>query len=510
MKKILLSLLCTLISFSVNAIELGGTHILRYVNSSIYVYATLEISADGNNVTINNMFRRNEPITGTYDESTKKLVIPAGQLMSDSSPASYLCTYTIDTNNKRVIDWTTPIEFTVKEYTDYNSYTTEQNLIRITKDETSYTRYTNVAFANYQNATLQGTIIDGQNPGTVIGTEEYPLSVEMVAEGKYIVRNLDQRCRMYIYTHRDGTFSTEFGDYPAIYSSSLKNYYYPVAMTMNSNGSAYTSAADKNIYGTITDNQTLTFSRVWNYYCDNRNNTDVDESYRKTYFHDINMHTGTVIKLSNGKFNLPHVAYEASSNELFLLTKDNFASYNQTGWMWCGNTSDDSNALVTTNKTSTIEPGTDAVISKKTVEGLNIKNNDAKTIYMRVKGLTELKFYVTSNGSDTRTAVVTLTPSEGESITKELASTGSGAYDRIEGLNAEKTYDIVFNTTEKDMTLYAVQFVTNSTGISNIETKGKSTVSTIYDLTGRQMESILHQGVNILRMSNGTTRKIIR
>ncbi len=511
MKKIFLSLLCLLAWNVANAIELSGQHILRYVNSSIYVYATIDITAEGNEVTITNMFRLDQPIKGTYNESTNKLTIPAGQLLSDSSPASYLCTYTVDGNNQRVIDWTSPIEFTVKEYTGYNSYTTEQNLIRITKDETTYTRYTNVAFANYQNATLQGTIVDGQNPATIIGTEEYPINVDMVAEGKYIVRNLDQRCRLYIYTHRDGTFSTEYGDYPAIHSSTLKNYYYPAAMTMNSAGTAYTSATDKNIYGTITDNQTLTFSSVWNYYCDNRNNTDVDESYRKTYIHDKNMHLGSTIKLASGKFNLPHVAHEVTSDELILLTKETFLTNNEAGWMWSGNTSDDSNANVITNKKSTIEPGSDATISSKVFEGLNLKyNNETKTVYMRVKGLTGIKYYVTSNGSESRTAVVTLTPSEGESITKELPSTGTGAYDKIEGLDAEKTYDIMFSTTEKDMTLYAVQFVANTTGITDTHETAPSKVSSAYDLQGRKVNSSRQHDINILKMSDGKTRKVVR
>jgi hypothetical protein len=168
--------------------------------------------------------------------------------------------------------------------------------------------------------------------------------------------------------------------------------------------------------------------------------------------------------------------------------------------MWSGNTIDDSDATIISNKKSTIVPGTDNVISATVFEGLNLKyNNEKKTVYMRVKGLSALKFYVTSNGSPTRTASVTLTPTEGESITRELAADNKGAVDVIEGLDKEKTYDIMFSTVADDMVLYAVQFLTSATGIAEVQ-EGKVpsySADNTYDLQGRMIQEPVKGGLYI-------------
>lgn len=512
MKKILLSLLFTLASLSINALELGGTHIMSYVNNEIYQYATLTISVDGNNVTINNMFRRNKSINGTYDEIASTITIPAGQLIIETSEGNkyYLYSYTVDANNHRTLDKTSDIVFTISEGKTYNTYKTEQNLVAITEDQSSYASFTNVSYRNYQNAVLTSEVLDYDNPGTSLGSEEYPVYINMVGEGKYLVRNFNQQARLYIYTHRDGTISTEYGDYPIAHSSSLKNYYYAAAVAAS--GSMYSFLSDLSLYGNITDDKTLSFSSTWMPRCNNVNNTDVDESLRKVYSAG-SPRRNMVVTLNSGRFNLPHVAYEASSNEVVLLTKQNFLTNNEAGWMWSGDTSDDSNATAITNKKSTIQPGTDATISLTTFEGLNLKyNNETKTIYMRVKGLTGLKYYVTGNGNNTdvRTAVVTLTPSEGESVTRQLESTSTGAFDKVEGLDTEKTYDIMFSTDEKDMTLYAVQFITNTTGITDTQETSRSKVSATYDLQGRSVNGSHQYGVNIQKMSDGTTKKVVK
>ena len=498
MKKIFISLLCLLTWNVVNAIELGGTHIQSFINHSIYCYATLTIDVDGNNVTIHNFFRRNQPIHGTYDETSQTLTIPAGQLIETSSNGVnfYLYTYTLNSENKRVLDKTSDIVFNITEYSSYNSYKTEQNLVAMSEDMSSYAQFTNVSYRNYQNAVLQNEILDYTQYGTSKGIEEYPVYVEMVGEGKYLICNFDQKGRLYLYTHRDGSFNVNYGDYPVYYTSALKNYWQ--VASVSDNGSKYSFSSDLNLHGQITDGKVLTLNNMWLYRCDNRDNTEVSDEYKKIWsIGDV--HKNMTITLNSGKFNLPHVAHEATAGELVLLTQSNFLNANAEGWMWNGNTSDDATAIIISNKKSTIEPGTDNVITAKAVEGLNIKNNETKTIYMRVTGISGLKFYVTSNGSDSRTAVVTITPTEGESISKELASTGSGAYDKVDGLDIEKTYDIMFNTTEKDMTLYAVQFLTSATGIAEVqESKVPScSADNTYDLQGRMIQEPVKGGLYI-------------
>ena len=631
MKKLLLLLLSLTTWFTTYAIDLTGTHILSYINHDIYQYATLTISAEGNTVTISNLFRRNQPITGTYDETAQTLTIPAGQLIDESPDRTkyYLYTYTVDENSNKTIDKTSDIVFNVKEGKTYNIYSSEQNMVAIDAEESSGTSFTNVSYRNYQNATLTDDLINRNQPNEVIKTEEYPVYVEMVGEGKYLIRNFDQESRLYIYTHRNGTVSTKYQDYPAFYSTRLKNYYYPVAFevfdndlegaegsgtiedpynvagatkavsglkwtstsdyektgdvyvkgkisrianngtysasgtygnasfyisddgnqsnefycyrilyldntkyneytgekvdikvgdevmicgklmnyrgttpetvqyeaylySLNPEGSSNSESAHSNIpsiknltpmakakayrrktedmvlYGAFEGN-ILRINSEWAYYMDNRNNEDVDEEYRLNWVTG-DIHQNTVITLDDGRFLMPHATHEVTANELLLTTKDNFMTAYQNGWMWSGDTSDDTNVNEVTNKMSTIEPGTDNMISKTTFPGLGIKNNGnaAKNVYMRVKGVSALKFYVTSNGSDERTAIVTATPTEGTAATKEVASNGSGAVGILEGLDAEKTYTIEFYTTEKDMTLYAVQLIGATTGIISI------------------------------------------
>lgn len=499
MKKIFISLLCLLTWNVVNAIELGGTHIQSFMNHSIYCYATLTIDVDGNNVTIHNFFRRNQPIHGTYDETSQTLTIPAGQLIETSSNGVnyYLYTYTLNSENKRVLDKTSDIVFNITEYSSYNSYKTEQNLVAMSEDMSSYAQFTNVSYRNYQNAVLQNEILDYTQYGTSKGIEEYPVYVEMVGEGKYLIRNFDQKGRLYLYTHRDGSFNVNYGDYPVYYTSALKNYW-QVASVID-NGSKYSFSSDLNLHGQITDGKVLTLNNMWLYRCDNRENTEVSDEYKKIWSAG-DVHKNMTITLNSGKFNLPHVAHEATAGELVLLTQSNFLNANAEGWMWSGNTIDDSDATIISNKKSTIEPGTDNVISATVFEGLNLKyNNEKKTVYMRVKGLSALKFYVTSNGSPTRTASVTLTPTEGESITRELAADNKGAVDVIEGLDKEKTYDIMFSTVADDMVLYAVQFLTSATGIAEVQ-EGKVpsySAENTYDLQGRMIQEPVKGGLYI-------------
>lgn len=486
---------------SASALELAGTYIMSYYRNSFYQYATLNIEADGNNVTINNLFGCNKPITGTYDETTKQLSIPAGQLINETSTVKrYLYSYTIDESSNRITDYESNIVFSVAEGSSYNTFSTEQNLVALNEESGTGNRYTTVRYRNYQNATIQGDIISNQSPYDVTGTDNYPVYVDMIAEGKYLIRNFDQRARLYIYTHRDGTFSTEYEDYPAIYSSTLSNYYYPGSFVIGNNNK-YTIISDKNIYGEISNKQTLTFNSVWGYICDNRENTKAEEAYRNLYYYSSDLHKNTTITLNAGKFNLPHTTHEAASDELVLTTKANFDAYNEEGWMWNGDTNDDASVSEITNKKTTIEPGTDATIKSTVYAGLNIKNhgNLKKNVYMRVKGLNGLKFYVTSNGSDTRTAIITLTPTEGTPVTKELPSTGSGAYDTVDGLNHDTTYDIEFCTTEKDMTLYAVQFLASATGIDEVSNNTSENIASpaIYDLQGRRIENITTPGLYI-------------
>ena len=447
-------------------------------------------------MSVTNLFNFGTTITGVYDEAAKTITIPAGQhIYSNSYGNCSLYTYTTDENSQRIIDKASPIVFNISEGKTYNTFKSDQDFAVVYDEDGSmysgstYASYTSVGFRNYQNAVITCETESDQS----IKTEEYPVYVERVAEGRYLIRNFDQRARVYLDLNREQASCTlTFGEYPAIWSSTIQNYYYPCAFELN--GSSFRIAADRNLYGEVNE-KSIKLQSIWSYISDNRDNEKVEEEYRKIYRYNSDMHYNTTITLTDEemRFQFPHATHEVTTSENFLMTKDNFDNAYQTGWMWSGNELDDQQVGVITNKTSTIEPFTDNTISKTTFAGLNIKNegNGMKNIYMRVKGIDGLKFYVTSNGSDERTAIVTATPDEGATVTVSLPSGGTGAMKQIDGLDASKTYTIEFYTSEKDMTLFAVQLLKNTTGISiieNVQCRTERIDGNWYTLDGRTID----------------------
>jgi len=449
------------------------TYIHSYHNR-FYRYATVTVKTNGNDVSITNLLHLGTTVTGVYNEAAKTITIPAGQqVYSSSTRKAFLYTYTVDESNQRVIDKTSPIVFSISEGKTYNTFKSDQDFIVLYEDDAIYGNYTNIGFRNYQNAVMTCDVLAYNNKEQVVRTEEYPVYVERVEEGKYLIRNFDQRARLYLYTDREtSSCSTPFGDYPAIWNSSHQNYYYPATFEWYEYAQQFAGAPSWALSGEVSD-KSIKLNGYIGYLLDNRENGKVAEDDRKIYIYGSNVYSNMTITLTNPdmRFQFPHATHEVTTEENLLMTKDNFDNAYQAGWMWSGNELDDQQVGVITNKTSTIEPFTDNTISKTTFTGLNIKNdgNGMKNIYMRVKGIDGLKFYVTSNGSDERTAIVTATPDEGEAVTVNLPSGGSGAMKLIDGLDASKTYTIEFYTSEKDMTLFAVQLLKTATGINAID-----------------------------------------
>ncbi len=501
-----------------NIVEAGGadegeteTYIFSYYNR-FYRYATVTVKTNGNDVSITNLLHLGTTVTGVYNEAAKTITIPAGQqVYSSSTRKAFLYTYTVDESNQRVIDKTSPIVFSISEGKTYNTFKSDQDFIVLYEDDAIYGTYTNIGFRNYQNAVMTCDVLAYNNKEQVVRTEEYPVYVERVEEGKYLIRNFDQRARLYLYTDREtSSCSTPFGDYPAIWNSSHQNYYYPATFEWYEYAQQFAGAPSWALSGEVSD-KSIKLNGYVGYLLDNRENGKVAEDDRKIYIYGSNVYSNMTISLTNPdmRFQFPHATHEVTTEENLLMTKDNFDNAYQAGWMWSGNELDDQQVGVITNKTSTIEPFTDNTISKTTFAGLNIKNdgNGTKNIYMRVKGIDGLKFYVTSNGSDERTAIVTATPDEGEAVTVNLPSGGSGAMKLIDGLDASKTYTIEFYTSEKDMTLFAVQLLKTATGIKAID-NGKLTMENEagvwYTLDGRKLSNKPTQkGVYIVRSAEG-------
>lgn len=470
------------------------TYIHSYHNR-FYRYATITVKTNGNDVSITNLLHLGTTVTGVYNEAAKTITIPAGQqVYSSSTRKAFLYTYTVDESNQPVIDKTSPIVFSISEGKTYNTFKSDQDFIVLFEDDAIYGNYTNIGFRNYQNAVMTCDVLAYNNKEQVVRTEEYPVYVERVEEGKYLIRNFDQRARLYLYTDREtSSCSTPFGDYPAIWYSTHQNYYYPAAFEWYESVQEFREAPSWALSGEVSD-KSIKLNGYVGYLLDNRENGKVAEDDRKIYLYGSNVYSNMTITLTNPdmRFQFPHATHEVTTEENLLMTKDKFDNAYQAGWMWSGNELDDQQVGVITNKTSTIEPFTDNTISKTTFAGLNIKNdgNGTKNIYMRVKGIDGLKFYVTSNGSDERTAIVTTTPDEGEAVTVNLPSGGSGAMKLIDGLDASKTYTIEFYTTEKDMTLYAVQLLKKTTGINTIDDAGMSIdkeADIYYTIDGRKL-----------------------
>ena len=500
MRQLFFLLLVCFAGIQANAIDITGTFISSFYHR-FYQNTTISVEADGNNVKIYNLFNYGKTVTGTYDENAMTITIPVGQVIRSTSTRDYVFyTYTKDESDNRVIDYSSDLVFNIEQYSSYNSFKTEQDVIIVYSEdhEKVSTNFTSISYRNYQNAIVSTEYFT--SPTGVITTEEYPVNVELLGDGRYLIRNFDQRGRLYLNTHREGlTFTTET-DYPLVYTVNLQNYFYPVACE-ESNGSMkvyYNSA----INGSVKDKQ-ITFDDMWVLGCDNTDNTDVAEGYRNKYVTGNGYHKNSTITLTDTemRFLFPHTTHEVVNTENILMTQANFESAYEEGWMWSGYGKDDKLVNEITNKTSTVEAFTDNIISKANVVGLDIKNQDngKKNIYMRVKGISSIKYYVTSNASGARVALVTATPNEGEAITKSLESNSNGAVGQIDNLDVNATYTIEFYTEDSDMILYAVQLLPTSTGIMNVDVdETVDSRAAIYDLQGRRLDSKPTKGVYII------------
>lgn len=511
MKKYVLGFIGIVMTLGAYAANFNGQYISTYYNR-FYRNCTVSLATSGDSVLVTNLLNCQTTISAYYDSIANALVIPPGQIIFINGSRTYrLYTYTFDENGIVVNDYTSEIIFSITEYSTYTKFASDQKLLVITTDFSSPLGYTEVAFRDWQNAILRTEVVDRENPYLMKRVEEYPVYVGYLGEGKYRIDNFGEYSRLILTTNREQSdFTSIYGSYPAIWESGLQNYFFPCAFEWD--GSKYTFSEDLNLYGAVMDNQ-LQLNRVWNYRCDNRNNFDADSQYRKLYRKDNDMHKNTTITLTDSTmhFMFPHTTHEVTQTELIMTTYDNFLLYNQQGWMWSGDQKNDANAFSITNKRSTIAPGTDSIIDPTYFPGLDIKQSTfAKNIYVRITGVSLLKYYITSNASEQRIAEV-VAMAVGDTITKQTSSTSTGAVDTIL-LNPEQTYDVLFRTADgKDMTLYAIQLINRvDSTITAIDTQRTEppTIQYFYGIIGQQFTHPQH-GINIIRMSDGTTRKIV-
>lgn len=512
MKRLTLVIFSALMAISAFAIDLNGQYISTFYNR-FYRNCTVTLTTSGDSVYLSNLFDFQATVSARYDSISKTLTLPAGQVVGTNSNGSRqyrLYSYTTDASGNYSIDNFTDIVFNLVEYPTYLKLEAQRDLMLVYGNMQVYTNYRYVALRNRQNAILQAEVVDKNSPDSTIGVERYPVYVDYLGEGKYRIDNFGGLGRILLTTNREqSSFTSEYGSYPSMYSSSLHNYYFPCSFVLN--GAQYTFDTDLNLRGDVADTR-LQFSTAWNHRCDNRNNTDADAQYQKLYYYNADMHINTTITLTDStmRFMFPHTTHAVTQTELILTSLQNFATYNEEGWMWSGDIKNDANVQGITNKRSTIEPGTDSIISATYVSGLNLKQSTlSKNIYMRISGVNTLKYYVTSNASEARMAEILATTAQGDTISKQTSSTNAGAVDTIH-LDPEKTYDVLFRTADgKDMTLYAVQLIVgNGTTTSLIDQPADSQSIQYYSITGIPL-SEPQKGLNIIRLSDGTTQKVL-
>lgn len=510
MKKSLFTFVFVLTALATFAVNINDTFMGIYYNR-FYRNCTITLETSGDTVLISNLMNFGTTIYASYDSVAGTLTIPAGQNFYSSNGTLYnLYTYANDANGTAVNDYTSDIVLNVEEMSAYTKISTEQNLLVATSGGSVWGRYRYISMRNRQNAVLTTDVVYWYDEDSVIRTEQYPVYVSCLGDGQYRIENFGQLGRFFFTTNREeSSFVSEYEQYPLVWSSSLQNYFFPAAVTWNSTNSVYTFKSDLDIHGTVDDNQ-MVFSDAWSLRCDNTNNTDVDAQYRKKYFYRTDVYTNTIITLTDSTlhFQFPHTTHHVTQTELLLTTPENFQTYCGEGWMWCGDVNHEANAVAITNKKSTIEPGTDSIITGTVFPGLNIKENTGtKNIYIRISGVYELKYYVTSNSSSERTACVTAISTEGDTIIHQTPSTSAGAKGQMI-LDHEKVYTVRFNTLDNlDMTLYALQLM--PANASSIERIDDSAVPVQYFTPGGTPLGGPQQGVNIIRLSDGTVRKIL-
>lgn len=413
--------------------------------------SSVQIFSDGR-VELNDVLNHGQTITGQKNAVGDTVTFVPGQLVYINAGANYYL-YVYENSSANM---TKNIQFVCRNFSDGMKLECTTPLCYAAQDGSSPIHFSNVSYDTRKNATVETEVWQRSN-NTFMHNDTYRVHVHQNIKGDIWVDYFGRKNQACIRQKSNGSISMLYNDNAILFSSSLKNTYNVVETRLNSEGSAYNSYSNT-LSGTLADD--TIHLNPWMMLCDNRNNTSVPEADRKIYVKDSVCKNMSIVM--DGSYNLrlpsPHVV---SDGELILTTQANFLTAASLYWMWTGNEQNETDAIQITNKKSTIQPGTDRVISQQTVTGLNIKNhgNTSKNIYAYVTGCSSVKYYVTSNGSDERTTLVRAIPENGgAAIESTLATPSTGAVGLLEGLDAQEVYEIEFYTSEKDVTLYALQF----------------------------------------------------
>ena len=173
--------------------------------------------------------------------------------------------------------------------------------------------------------------------------------------------------------------------------------------------------------------------------------------------------------------------------------------------------SNDSIATVTEGKVTGVKAGT-VMITATSVSNSNVMSQCAVTVLQPVEGIElDKNFYQLNNIGETVQLTATVLPKDASNKTVNWKSTAEDVCYVSNGKVVAVGYGtaIIIATTVDGgfMDVCKIQ-VPNVTGIDNIHLGGEESSYQIYTMDGRKIDR-LQKGVNIVRQSNGKTRKIV-
>ena len=146
---------------------------------------------------------------------------------------------------------------------------------------------------------------------------------------------------------------------------------------------------------------------------------------------------------------------------------------------------------------------------------INVEGNEAEVNGYAMRGTDEVEEQGFTYWEEDQPSESRMTGSHRAAAVPETAmkvtATGQVMTARLTGLNGGRTYHYVaFVTTSKGVTYYGEEqtfTVGGTAGIESLPDVSESTEVMRYDLQGRRLDAP-QRGINIIRMSNGTTKKV--
>lgn len=133
-----------------------------------------------------------------------------------------------------------------------------------------------------------------------------------------------------------------------------------------------------------------------------------------------------------------------------------------TTYTWIANQSTGTDYNGTSKSLKYIDPATDETVANAaTMYAVNVKSNNQKTIHAYVTGVTSVKAYSFA-GDDNRYLIINATEDGKTEAAASATATEGGnlipTTTEITGLDASKSYDVVFTAPAGDVRLYAIKF----------------------------------------------------